>query len=82
MTLSSAAIGASFTRQSKGHAHTEKHRVDWWYFCTCHSKCDCCGKCDCDPDGRAAKHAAAQQQLRDNTDERTRISTYNDLINF
>ncbi|MFN9906431.1 MAG: hypothetical protein ACK56F_09960, partial [bacterium] len=29
-----------------------------------------------------AKHAVAQQQLRDNIDERTRISTYNGLINF
>ncbi len=42
----------------------------------------CHSKCDCDPEGRAAKHAAAQQQLRDNIDERTRISTYNGLINF
>jgi len=73
---SSAAIGASFTRYSKGYAHTESNRVDCWYFCTCHSKCDI------DPEGSAARHAAAQQQLRDNIDERTRISTCNDLINF
>ena len=51
-------------------------RVDWCYFCSCH------GKCDCDPEGGAAKHAVAQQQLRDNMDERTRISTYEDLIQF
>ncbi len=50
-------------------------RVGWCYFCSCH------GKCDCDPEARggAAKHAVAQQQLRDNMDERTRISTYEDL---
>ena len=42
----------------------------------------CHSKCDCDPEGRAAKYAAAQLLLRDNIDERTSISTYNDLINF